>query len=442
MKLRNMFAVALAGLALTACSNDEVPGQETPVEGTKTYIGLTMQLPKGTTTKAAVTGSAEENRLTKLYVYCWTGMNIGTPKVVDVPADGVTATVSIEGVVGNNNIFVTSNTSAAISGLTATGVTHTSPQELTMNLADLTDPTKAANGFVMFSKSINVVNAEQKTQAEVTDAGYSGPNAVSIELRRAVAQVKLTSSLTNTTSIADAGGYGTLTNIMWNIANQPTTIYPVAKFVTAGTGFVAGNVISPFTAFEAGLNIDPTINVPANGAAASVLYCKENAHGGDAYLNSNTTAIKVMATFSPSSYINAVTAGTSGKTYDFTTASDLTGDFYVLNNTDAELTAYAFFDKTAADQYIAIAGGDLATKFTKYTDGKCYWSIPIHDGATPKVYGVLRNNQYTVNITSITAPGLPAFPTDNNPIAAETWIKVSVSVEAWNGNDMSDVELK
>lgn len=49
MKLRNIFAVALAGLAFTACNNDDVTEQGTDGNGAeKTFIGLTIQLPKGT----------------------------------------------------------------------------------------------------------------------------------------------------------------------------------------------------------------------------------------------------------------------------------------------------------------------------------------------------------------------------------------------------------
>ncbi|WFE84391.1 Mfa1 family fimbria major subunit [Parabacteroides chongii] len=452
MKLRNIFAVALAGLAFTACNNDDVPGKGTDGNGAeKTFIGLTIQLPKGTVTKGATdaAGTANENRLKTLHIYCWTGMNIGTPTTVDIDTEatadasgGYTVNAAIEGVVGANNIFVTANTAAPITGLTAAGVTHDTPQELTQTLASLIDETGGGEGFVMFSKDIVEVNAAAAAKADV-EAGSVATNIAAVTLRRAVAKVALTSSLTSTdgTGIDDEGGFCKIYDVKWNIANQPATLYPVVKFA-AGLNFEAGNIISPYTNFDP--NLDPTEAVPAIGEAAALQYCKENAHGSaNDYTNQNTTTIQVMAICSPKTYYKEVTDAGSGK-FTATTANNLAKGttFYTLKAADGELAANSFFDETAAGQYATIKGGDKATYFNEYKDGKCYWTIYIHNGATPKVYGVLRNNLYTVNINSIKAPGFPALPIDNTPIASEAWIQTTIAVEPWTANAMGDVDLQ
>lgn len=374
-------------------------------------------------------------------------MNIGDPTTVDVAsqataeADGsYTVKAAIKGVVGANNIFVTANTAAAISGLNASGVTHETPQELTQTLASLIDPEGSGEGFVMFSDGVVVVNAVKAKKEDVEDAAYSGANIAAVKLRRAVAKVALTSALTATdgSGIDDAGKFCKIYDVKWNIANQPTTLYPVVKFV-AGTNFEAGNIISPYTSFDA--NADPTEAVPATGVAAAIQYCKENAHGANNYQNNNTTVIQVMAICSPLKYYNDIKKEEGIKA---TTAENLAKGttFYTLKTADGDLAANSFFDATAAGQYAAIKSSDIATLFNEYTDGKCYWPIYIHNGANPKVYGVLRNNLYTVNINSIQAPGLPALPIDGEDIASETWIKTTIAVEQWNVSAMGDVDLK
>ena len=114
----------------------------------------------------------------------------------------------------------------------------------------------------------------------------------------------------------------------------------------------------------------------------------------------------------------------------------------MLKASDAELVAGNFFDETAAQAYVALKSGQITDLFNVYTDGKCYWPAWIHDGGTPKKYGVLRNHMYTMNIQSIMAPGYPEFPNSDQPIAAEAWIQVTIDVEAWNSKDMGDIDLQ
>ena len=446
MKLKNFFAVALAGLAFTACNNDDVPGAGTGAEEATTYIGLTIQLPKGSVTKAADTeATTAETKLTNLKVYCWKdgALGMGTPTPVDI-AGGATdkgnntyeVTAAIKASVGKNNLFVLANTSE---DLTLSDVT--TPNAIEKTLAALSTGT---DGFIMYSDKITVLeNVEQAKKTDV-EAGSVAANQATVKLRRAVAKVSVTSALgDHSTGIADLANNGKIYDIKWSVVNQPTKLFPVIKMLNASGDFVASNVVSPYDAFE---TATAAIALPTSTDAASV-YCKENVHGAEPYTGKNTTAVNVEGVFAPGAekYISNVEAVEEGNYTITRGVADMNkgDDFYVLKTTDNNLTAGNFFNQAGADAYATLKTKTVAELFNAYTGGKCYWAIWINDGnAESPAYGVLRNHVYNMNIKSIAAPGYPNFPDEDAPIASDTWIQVSIDVEAWTSKDMGEQELK
>ncbi|WP_304251295.1 Mfa1 family fimbria major subunit [Parabacteroides gordonii] len=445
MKTKNFLVAALTMTMLASCNNENDAVDNGTTQGEDTYIGLTIQLPVGAVTKA-VDNNAEttETKLTSLKVYCWqTGVagGMGVPTEIQISDENVTTgannTYTIKSAIkaktGANNIFVTANSAPDVTVDQVTAPLGA----VSANASTISE----TNNFAMYSDKVEVVTAVLAEKAAVEN-GTVTDNTVTTTLRRVAAKIQLTSSLTSTdeTGLTDGTGGGKLYDIKWDISRKTNKFYPIVN----GDFTDVTSVTSPHdveTDFEA--NVVPATAVPANGATASNMYTNENAHGGEAYLENNTTAVHVMATYAPATgkYVSNV-EGTS-PSYNITKgATDMSKGttFYTLKATDGNLVAGTYFNQAGADAYATLkSGATVATLFNEYTSGICHWAIWLHDGSDK--WGVLRNHLYKLNIRSIKAPGYPEIPDTDTPIDTDTWIQVKLDVEAWNMKDMGNVDL-
>lgn len=443
MNTRSFLTAALAMILFASCNNENDAVDNGAASGEDAYIGVTIQLPEGAITKAADgNATTEETALKSLKVYCWqTGAagGMGAPTEVTISGANVTdkgnntylLKVAIPGKVGANNVFVAANTApnpsldnAAVSGLASAMADNTA-------------------GFAMYSSEIVTVTASKEVTKESIENGTEGANNVNTTLRRVVAKVALTSSLTATdptTGLADGAGGGMLYDIKWEISRKTNKFFPIIK----GTFSDVATVTSPhdaMTDFEA--NTIPATQVPNNTAAVSIKYTNENAHTGGVFNENNTTAVHVTAVFAPGNekYVSNVTG--SAPTWNIIKGAGAMVQgttFYTLKTTDGNLTAGTYFNLDGANAYVTAKGsGTLESLFNTYTNGLCHWAIWLHDGT--KKYGVLRNHMYSLNIQSIKAPGYPEIPETEDPITEDAWIQVTLDIEAWTKKNMGNVEL-
>lgn len=468
MKLRNIFAVALAGLAFTACNNDDVPNTDNG-NGKKAYVGLNLTLPAGSFTKAAdPTADATETKVTSVTVYGQSQLaGAAITKLKDLTASDFTlsndnlytlkesSAIQVTGQVDSKmNIYVVLNNKTDLSG-NLSGAAGAAPTALAADVK----ATAKTNEFLMS----NAVAGAATLKATAADAIAAGAKAT-VTVERAVAKILVKAANGGSLDLAnkfnDAGNSGQFegTSIRWAVANSPKSLY-VRKYDDGGTvktpnyTYNSGDTYTEYAAAydvlagannvptaDPALPILPTTVTSATGydsGTAYVGYSNENIH--DTYVGGNTTCVLIMAQFIPTTtYENLSETGTSLKGDDANVTSPAT--FYYHNPTGKYVTEAAY------TTYIASNASEAGSFVGPYTDGKCYYQIPVWDKTSDatKAKGTERNTFYTLSVKSMTAPGKPTVLDPTKPIEdPDSYIGVDITIAAWQAASMGDdVELK
>lgn len=405
MKLNKLFLMAVMGLGLFACSENELEGngpEGVQNEGT-TYVGLKINFNSSSTRADGdqpIEGTDDEGDGNEA--------KVSDVRILVTDADGKSQfndVVEIENGLyifqitpGIKKFYAVVNGNAL--GFSTELASWTGSQlTLTKKASDLYDYSATATegkGFLMSS----VAAVEQTIQDNVSeDAVKAGTaNNVTITVERVVA--KVTMQLSEALKAPDGfkNQTATLKKLTCQIGNADNLKYnkdgadDAAKYTTAGTYLMASNENGvrktpyfdyPSTDFDFGNEFDQTklLNTPGtaiyeNGAVSTTtptarFYCLENTHansGTKNYLQSNTTFIRVKAEMIPNSAKTFTYTPASG---DETQASITIAD-KAKENWPTELGT--FYVITAApnqdDQGSYVFASDLASLYSNLvTDG-------------------------------------------------------------------------
>lgn len=472
MNLKPIFMSMFAIAALASCNNDdEIPGG-IQNETAKSWIGVKVALPAGATTRAVdgVDPNAEELETKietiRLYYKKTDGTVGDIATTFDVendftkdPESGLyTASKAAEVPVAKGtllDIYAAVNTPKS-NPLRPNWFNFRG----TAGAPDVNYWTALSSELSNTDTGFTMTGTAQGTTYEKDTEAVAGTHA-KVELVRAVAKVLVTSSKSGIdpgknfeeNNSNGSSGWFQANTLKWTIGNNNKKLFLLADAATTNTTRKDPN----WKALAAGvtdaeLNAEyenrapstysmavPKFGTPSatgyQGATPYVQYCNENTN--EVYQYGNTSFISVQAEFVPNLIVQTVTKEADGnikmEVVENTTPTDKT--FYYYSTELKYLTATAYNE--------AIAAGVAAAAFKgPYTDGKCYYFVPIKDKNAN--IGVLRNSYYTMRINSLKAPGDPTSnPGDKEePVEAKSYISVDFEVAEWDPQSMGDLDLE
>lgn len=466
MKKKNLFAMAAlaSSMLFVACSNDELPANDGTVgNGEKSWVGLNITLPSNAISRAVVGDpSAEgfEANIKKVDIYLKNAFGAPTllksfessdfnsvsgkwvaNKAIEVPLEpGASAT-----------FFAAVNAPDAPS-ITPIGFINpdADPAKSFGAISSLlSDKTK---GFTMFGTATGTTY-EQEADAETVS------NHTSLKAVRAVAKILVMGSeggINPTTDFEDGvkSGKFVANTLKWTIGNDNKKIF-LLKDVNGkdpNWGTLPAGIADATLDAEYANRVPTTYSmaVPAfsatirttgyDGATGYVQYCNENTN--ETYQYGNTTYLSLTADFVPNQIVKA--AGVTG------TVGDDNLKLAVSDNAGATATTFyyypneqKYFEQTAYEA--AITAGLLANDFIgPYTNGRCYYYVPVRNSTEISDMGVHRNTYYIAKIKSLKAPGQPTPKDDEEekPVVQKSWIAIDFEVTPWTPADMGDLDLE
>lgn len=466
MKKKNLFAMAAlaSSMLFAACSNDELPANDGTVgNGEKSWVGLNITLPSNAISRAVVgdpSAEAFEANIKKVDIYLKN--TFGAPtllKALDVNAFNsvngkwvAKEAIEVSLAPGTSATFFAAVNAPATPSITPIGFINPDADPaksfgaISSLLSDKTD------GFTMFGTATGTTY-EEKTDAE-TEANRTLLKAV-----RAVAKILVIGSdggINPTTNFEDGAKSGNFVanTLKWTIGNDNKKIFLLAdvngkdpNWETLPAGIADATLDAEYanrvpTAYSMAVPaFSATIRTTGyDGATGYVQYCNENTN--ETYQYGNTTYLSLTADFVPAKIVKA--AGVTGTVG----GGDL--KLAVSGNTGAAATTFyyypneqKYFEQTAYDA--AIAAGLVANDFIgPYTNGRCYYYVPVRNSAEISDMGVHRNTYYIAKIKSLKAPGQPT-PIDKDketPVVEKSWIAVDFEVTKWTPADMGDLDLE
>lgn len=472
MNLKPIFMSMFAIAALASCNNeDEIPGG-IQNETAKSWIGVKVALPAGVTTRAAdgdvnAEGLETEIKTISLY-YKKTDGTVGEiTTTFDVAKDFTkdqstglyTARKAAEVPVAKGtllDIYAAVNTPASNPlrpnwfNFRGTG----GNPEVNYWTANSSELIATATGFTM-TGATQGTTYEKDTEALAAHA--------KVELVRAVAKVLVTSSEHGIDPGEDfeennsngSSGMFKKNSLKWTIGNNNKKLFLLADAATNNETRKDPNwkaLVAGVTDTDAKLNDEyenrapstysmavPKFGTPSatgyKDATSYVQYCNENTN--EVYQFGNTSFISVQAEFVPNLIVETVKKDAENKIImeAVKNTASTAKTFYYYSTELKYLTATAYDEATNA-------GVDKAAFKGPYTDGKCYYFVPIKD-KDGKI-GVLRNSYYTMRINSLKAPGDPT-PTPEEPVTpvvTKSYISVDFEVAKWDPQSMGDLDLE
>ena len=458
MKVKNLFAIALAGLTFAACNNEEIPTNGIDGEnGGNTWAAFSIQLPKTTGTRAAdaTNATVAETEVKTVALYIEQNGHLvtsGIKNLSDFSADVTNAEnvykakIAIKAKSGEAKVWVVVNPTSAmhtsIMGLPANEAFHTAFAAAVTDMAggySYATETGANAGFVMANKETKAVTlAIVKTEKEAVDGG-EGQNHFTINVERAVAKVAVISKKADLKDLNSLPEQGDFSDIKYYVS-QANTQTLMARKTDATAQPEGANIITPGNDHDGtgavfGTKVLDGNPLPINasdvsGKALNSIYVLENSMLNP--FQQNATHAVIVATWTPKTLYQA-----DGKT---TFTGYATGnDFWFYNSRYyGEEPAECAAGSGSAD---AGKGNDY-----KWTAGKCYYRVYLYDKYTgdEEFYDVVRNTIYNVNIASIKAPGsntdVPPTP-GPDPIEKDVWVTANVDIQPWSSASMDDVDL-
>lgn len=447
MKVKNYFVMMFAITALFACNNDD-EGQGQLPEG-KAYVSLNISLKDpGTKTVDPSDANAEDVE--------------AVVKTIDVylERDGAMtgydqiASLNISSFNQMGNVYTT-NSSVEVSG---TAGDRTRRLFVVINKPLNFDPSyistdgiyvdyinnlaNASDGFVMFNAS------EVFANLEATDIDAAA-NVTQVSVERLAAKALLTTTLDFVNNVPDEQPDGSSTgafqahSLKWQIRNSNTQMYYIKKgdYKSPNWTYTPGS-FSDYVSVPWGVDIEvplaSDLNLTGTGymkdGTAKVQYFTENTN--EKYVYGNTTLMTIQAAFVPTKIATGFNAGDDKFTMDDANTTLQTFYYAVAEKT--------YMTETAYNAFIAAHAG--ATVWGPYTNGVCYYQVPI--GVAPlddeANLGAKRNHFYKGNITKLIAPGQskPDPDPDEPVIKDKVWIGVELTIEPWNMMDMGSIELQ
>ncbi len=405
MKLKSLFLVGLAAMAMASCSNENDPIENGNETGKTAMVQLSMSFPATVATKATEDGDDTEQDFTTLdfyikyadgtvapYSYAKTAFTISNGTLVlneTITAnagDGVTYYVILNK--ANSGISATPTFSETIDG----GYTD--------NMDPLLNNIAKSNGFVMTGSTTGNIVANKI-------------NDVTVNVSRVAAKlVENTSATAFTVTGKNASDGAALKmkfeNYSFANLNKTANIWGNDPFTTNATYFQAiastsADLYATWTEY-----VSKTI-----AGAESITYCMANAATTPTKIVYQATALWGDETVGKSFYVHD---GIAYRSFDLLNAAYTSADLSAAPINLSEASTIAQF----AEYGIA-----------KYAEGKCYYVADIKTGSSTST--IVRNNVYKLSVASVASWGLPEVvpPTPQEP----TLLTLEVIQDEWTVNE-------
>lgn len=429
MKLNKLFFMAVMGLGLFACSENELEGngpEGAQNEGT-TYVGFTIDFSK-TQTKATKTetGTEAEQKINKAYVILADGNTIS--QVVSSVADGSNKYV-LQTTPGPHDFYVVVNPTTAPT--TSNTVSEYFNTGVVIEANEFANTTTDSESFLMASVKKETFDiADGVTEKEALDGTDAATNNFTINVERVAAKVTMTcNNLTLSSGNNNAAG-GEISNTTFNLMGGATKAYRMAQSTIVeipnnAWTYTVGNVAVATTGDHTG---------------ATPAYCLENIHAANSYKQKNTTYLTLQTTFKPTNVVDCADDVKPLKTNTLAAGAP----FYVVQKGSL---AGNYLMKTDLENYQKLEGntGKLPAGVEsisgEYQNGVC-WFGPIwineteetSDQSTVTTSPVVRNTWYNLKITGITLPGEPSEPQidPEQALTPATNVAITLTVMPWN----------
>ncbi len=465
MKIRSFFVSMLAIAALASCSNNDEFDNLVPEQTSgNAYLALSVNMPQGGSTRANSgptigNGTEQESKLTSIYVVGLKDNAIrGVYQVNGATAEAFKVASDI------NKVFVVANPSTKMLAQMKAAASYAA---MNLAIAESVNEVAKTNNFMMTSAGVSpadkglttvtpVVATNESTEAINAAKATALTNKATVNIDRVMSKVWLKSVARNADkSVVAENGKASVDTWLLNTTNK--NYYPYAEltnYTVSGTpakyrvdtNFEKLDMAAATNAFNwlSNTKDNGTWNQcpnPEVGPAIAAQYCLENTMSVAGQVYGNTTKMVVKATFTPNGIENFTSWFRMGgvvMTFDQVNAS------YATASTADKATYSLFLDKlltasrtkgwkgegkttevTLADLDAIGKGGYLAATVNPYLieyfqKSVCYYDILIkHDNRVQSKllgrWGVVRNNDYHVNITKITKPGLPYIPDPTDP---------------------------
>lgn len=494
--MSQMLAVILFA-SLAACSDDtdSIDNGKEPSKA-EAYATISITLPNGAETRAAsaedsgetpAPGTEEEYKVHKATLYFFAAQgetNAGnlikaieiTTFSKDATSDGsiVYTSVPVGLSLGKYNVYAIANGEATVveNGGSGSVTTEANFKNFTLGssgengtLTNLTGTINiATSGILMTSRSSAGVICQENVEIKAEHTATS-PCPIALDMERALAKITYIpagdNSTANTNNKFDVKQNSTtiatveLTN--YELLNLRKNSY-VFRHVGTATGAASTGtfgkidatntyVIDPkttaktytggsmATSYEDWYDNSTKTNITINetlptGNSAAMAYCMENTMLKDNQKQGYTTGIVFKGQITPM----------TGKYFDGSANTYTSGDLYYYNG-NFYSTLDVLKQNNTFSNAASITDANLSDYgISKYLDGKCYyfyWIKHFPNASTSEMgvmeYGIVRNNDYQVKVSSINSLGKEAAtytPADDDK-KSEVYIQVKLTVRPW-----------
>lgn len=448
MKINKLLVAALtAGMMFASCSSDD---EGTKGSGEETFAGFNITLKtNGTNTRADGKDytSTMESKVNSIGIYIWdAGTALMHYKVLEMNAgnfstavDAVTNEVTYSGIVtvkttvGTKDVLVVANPTDAVTNEIAVrkgGVYGVSPFGVAKS-SFFNNSIPASPAMVLSGVKRTVVIGDA-----YKDETHALNNLIDLTIDRNLAKVVVRKAWTNVTG-------GTVDKVQYALIAEANDAYFLPQTNTLYASVPDDAIINSNNSYYdnfssiAGVtyqdvladNTTPGL-ITANGIG---FYCFENkpltviTPGETPFRRGNTTAARIKLEFTPTAatVVTAYSENPPGTPIIVSTGTIAAGTTF---HVDAKFNH--FWTDNAMNNAIT-DGYFTADQFKTYTNGICYYTIPVQN--TAGVIGVVRNNLYALDITDIKGPGLGAEPTEEKePYTEDAYLAIKATALNWN----------
>lgn len=426
-------------------------------------------------------GDPDEYKVNSIQVYLFdatTGIlesSFAMPGITTVDANDATSYTSgeCEIEVGTYNVYAVANDTSDYVGITEAGFL-----DYVVEVADSValQSTVPATGFVM-------TNRAAKNMGVIIEENTN--NTIHIDLERVVVRIDVAQSLALFPLVNNGVQYATITLDEYKLVNLATSYYlyrhvadlteftePAAYSLTSNFDEVSDNngyVIDPFFFDKLYSDTTTVVSVVANndyftsalkdvtddagwrsmkGASeTSTSYCFENTHYADAQLTGYTTGIVFKGVITPTTII-----GETGTAPGYTAETIYYCDnaFYISIEElkkqldgDIQIDGVSITESTSTEDLARINITRLVLEDGNYFCYYNYWIKHVDDkddqNLNPMEFVVVRNNLYSLNVTSIAGMGTGTPDvTPYEPDETSQLLTVTSSVNDWIVREQGD----
>lgn len=431
MKLSRLFLLAVMGLGLIACTeNDLVEGGDSNGAQNEdtTYVGFTIDFSKTQTRATTETGTAAEQKINKAYVILAASGNIS--QIAETPKGTSNNKYVLQTTPGPHDFYVVVNpTTEPTVGTSIDAYFNTG---VAIGVDEFANTTPNSESFLMASVKKETFDiADGVTEEEALAGTDATANNFTINVERVAAKVTMTcNNLTLSSGNNNAAG-GEISKTTFNLMGGATMAYRMAQSTI---------VEIPNNAWTYTVK-NVAVATTGDHTGATPAYCLENIHAANSYKQKNTTYLTLQTTFKPTNVVDCADDVKPLKTNTLAAGAP----FYVVQTGSL---AGNYLMKTDLENYQKLAGNTgklpagVESISAEYEEGVC-WFGPIwineteetsDQSTTVTTSPVVRNTWYNLKITGITLPGEPSEPQidPEQPLTPPTDVAITLTVQPWN----------